>query len=301
MRVSTNAIYNTITNNLFRNSARLLNAQTKVATEKKINKLSDDPIGISKALDYRKRLGSIDQYKNNIAKGENKIQIMETTLDMITNLLTDAKDIAMDQSVGSTESSNRAIAAEQIDAIREQVLQLANTRIGGEYFFAGHKTRKPAFLNNGDYDGDTGEIKIIINENTKVKINITGEDLFPIDNPAPPGTGLNVFGVLDKLQDALEADPYDKSAISNQINPLAKARDQVNLVRAGSASAFQQLKTADEHLDRFKLRLEDMLSKTEDADLAQAIVELQFEERSYEASLAASGRVMQPSLLNFLK
>jgi flagellar hook-associated protein 3 FlgL len=294
MRVSSNAVYNTIIGNLSRNSERLLNAQVKVATGKKINRPSDDPIGIGKVLDYRKRLASVDQYQGNIAKGKARIQMTETTLGMVSNLLTDAKNIAMDQSAGSVESSDRAIAAEQIAVIREQVLQLANARLGGQYIFAGHKTHAPAFSDTGTYNGDSGEIKIIIEEESEVKINLTGEDIFGPD-------GSNVFDVLDDLQDALEAPVYVQSTVAAQGNLLAEARDKVNLARAGSASTFKHLESCDVMLDNFKLRIEDMLSKTEDADLATAIVELKFEERSYEASLAASARVMQPSLLNFLK
>ncbi|MBL0700780.1 MAG: flagellar hook-associated protein FlgL [Desulfosarcina sp.] len=293
MRVSSNAVYNTIIGNLSRNSERLLKAQVKVATEKRINRPSDDPIGIGKVLDYRKRLASIDQYQGNIAKGKTRIQMTETTLDFVSNLLTDAKNIAMDQSTGSTESSDREIAAEQIAAIREQVLQLANTRLGGEYIFAGHNTHEPAFSDTGSYDGDSGEKKIIIDENTEVKINLTGKEIF-----APDGS--NVFNALDALQAALE-EPYVQSTVAAQGNLIAEARDQVNLGRASSASTFKRLEGYDGMLDSFKFRIEDMLSKTEDADLATAIVELQFEERAYEASLAASARVMQPSLLNFLK
>ncbi|MCD6225325.1 MAG: flagellar hook-associated protein FlgL, partial [Deltaproteobacteria bacterium] len=252
MRVSSNAVYNTIIGNLFRNSERLLNAQVKVATEKRINKPSDDPAGMGKVLDYRKRLASIDQYQSNIAKGKTRIQMAETTLDMVSNLLTDAKNIAMDQSTGSVESSDRAIAAEQIASIREQVLQLANTRLGGEYIFAGHETSKPAFLGSGDYDGDLGEKKIIIDENTEVKINLTGEDIFPTTD------GTNVFDVMKKLQDALEESVYVQSTVAAQGNLLAEARDQVNLGRASSASTFKRLEGCDGMLDSFKLRIEDM-------------------------------------------
>ena len=295
MRVSSNAVYSTVMSNLFRNSERLLKAQVKVATEKRINKASDDPIGMGKVLDYRKRLASMDQYQDNISRGKTRIHMAETTLDMVADLLRDAKNIALDQSTGSVEGSNREIAAEQVVSIREQILQLANTRLGGEYIFAGHETHKPAFLNTGAYDGDSNEIKIIIGENTEVKINLTGEDIFPTT------AGANVFNVLDDLQAALEAPVYVQSDIADQAIPLAEARDQVNLARAGSSSAFKRLENYDSTLDSFKVRVKDMLSKTEDADMAQAIVELQFEERAYEASLAASARVMQPSLMSFLK
>ena len=297
MRVSSNAVYNTIIGNLFKNSERLLKAQVKVATEKRINKPSDDPIGMGKVLDYRKRLASIDQYQSNIAKGKAGIQMTETTLDMVSDLLNDAKEIAMEQSAGSVENATREIAAEQIAAIREQVLQLANTKLGGKYIFAGHKTDEPAFSDTGSYNGDSGKIKIIIDENTEVKINLTGEDIFPTTGSSDS----NAFTVLNKLQAALEASVYVQSEVADQANLLEEARDQVNLARASSASTFKRLESHDGMLDSFKLRIEDMLSKTEDADLATSIVELQFEERAYEAALSASARVMQPSLLDFLQ
>ena len=296
MRVSNNLMANTITGNISKNSERLLMAQIRVSTQKLINKPSDDPVGIGKVLDYRKTVSSIEQYKNNIAHAKTRIEVGETALGLIDELLIDAKNIAMNQSIGSNESPDRAIAAEQIKEIREQILQLINTNLRGNYIFAGQQSNKPAFSGNGDYDGDSEGISIIAGERMNVKINLTGEEIFPVD-----ADNRNVFYYLDHLQSALEADPYVMADIADQTVPLNEAHEQVNNARAFAASKFTRLGLAESTLNKLKLNVQNMLSSTEDADLAQAIVELQRQETAYEVTLASSAKVIQPNLLNFLR
>ena len=295
MRVSNNLMANTIAGNISKSSERLLMAQIRVSTQKLINKPSDDPIGIGKVLDYRKTLSSIEQYKNNIAHGKTRIEVGETALGLIDELLIDAKNIAMDQSVGSSETPSREVAAEQVKEIREQILQLINTKMGGSYIFAGQQTDKPAFLDDGSYDGDPEGISIVVGEGINIKINLTGEEIFP------SVAGINVFNVLDDLQAGLEADPYVMADIADQAAPLHEAHERVNDVRAFAASKFTRLELAENTLNKLKLNVENMLSSTEDADLAEAIVELQRQETAYEVTLASSARIIQPNLLNFLR
>jgi len=295
MRVTNNQMANAITGNLFANTRRLLKAQETVATEKSINRPSDDPVGMGKILDYRKTLSSNDQYSRNIVQGKSRIAIAETTLDMIDELLVDAKNIAMDQSSASVENANRAIAAEQVKQIKEQILQLANTKIQGNYMFAGFQSDQPAFAGDGTYNGDSGAINTIAGESTQIRVNSTGDEILI------SSSGVNVFDVLNNLQTALEIDPYVQSDISDQIQLLEDAHDQVNFVRAESASRYSRLETIEERLRIFKLNTENMLSGVEDADLVQAVVELRRQETAYEASLAAAAKVIDFSLLDFIR
>ena len=120
MRVSFNLMSNNVLGNLFRNSEKLLNAQRIVATGKMVNKPSDDPIAMGKILDYRKILSSIDQYKKNIVNGKTRIDVSLTVMDSVSQLLTDAKNIAIDQASANVENSNREVAAIQIKEIRDR-------------------------------------------------------------------------------------------------------------------------------------------------------------------------------------
>ncbi len=295
MRVSFNLMSNNVLGNLFRNSERLLNAQKTVATGKIVNKPSDDPIAMGEILDYRKTLSSIEQYKTNIVKGKSRIDVSLNVLDSVSKLLTDAKNIAVDQSASGSENDNREIAAIQIKEIRDQIYQLANTKLSGRYIFAGYESDKPAFLNDGSYDGDSGNINIIVGDNLKANVNATGDEIFI------SSSGANVFTILDNLQASLEADPYVQSDISDQIKPLDDARDQVNNVSAMLASKYTMMEFNEEKLKSIELNIEDMRSGVEDADMAEAIVSLQLQQTAYEVALAASSKLIQQSLMDFMR
>ena len=295
MRVSFNLMSNNILGNIFRNSEKLLNAQTTVATGKLINRPSDDPIAMGKILDYRKMLFSIDQYGQNIINGKTRIDVAETALNFVSELLTDAKNIAIDQSGSSVANNNKEIAAVQIKEIRDQIYQFANTRLSGRYIFAGHESDKPAFSNDGSYNGDSGDINIIVGDNLKTNVNATGDEIF-----ISPGDD-NIFNILDELQTALDDDPYVPSDVSDKIELLDDARNQVNNVSAMLASKYTMMEFNEEKLRNIKLNIENMRSGMEDADMAEAVVSLQLQETAYEVSLAASSKLIQQSLMDFLR
>lgn len=297
MRVTNKMMTDTVSANLFKQANRLLDAQEVVATEKLINRPSDDPIGMGKILDFRKAISSMDQYQKNVSQGKMWVEHTEIVLDEVNDLLNQAKEIAIIQSEGTSERDDRATAAQQVKNIYDQVMQLANTKLGGRYMFAGHETSTVPFTRdaayNATYNGDAGEVRIIIGENTDLDVNADGLQVF--DN------GTDTFDVLRQLKDALENPVYNQANISNQIQPLIGAGTQVESVRSEGAANFTRLELTENQLKILKLNVENMLSETENADMAQAIVKLKNEETAYETALAVAARVIQPSLINFLK
>ena len=296
MRVTNKMMTDTVSANLFKQANRLLDAQEVVATEKLINRPSDDPIGMGKILDFRKAISSMDQYQKNVSQGKMWVEHTEIVLDEVNDLLNQAKEIAIIQSEGTSERDDRATAAQQVKNIYDQVMQLANTKLGGRYMFAGHETSTVPFTRdaayNATYNGDAGEVRIIIGENTDLDVNADGLQVF--DN------GTDTFDVLRQLKDALENPVYNQANISNQIQPLIGAGTQVESVRSEGAANFTRLELTENQLKILKLNVENMLSETENADMAQAIVKLKNEETAYETALAVAARVIQPSLINFL-
>jgi len=296
MRVTNRLMADTVLNSLYKNAQQLLKLQEMVSSEKRINRPSDDPIGMGKILDYRKVLSSIDQYNTNITHGKTQIDLTESCLEAIDDLVLKARRIAVEQSAGELE--NRPTAAQEVKNIYDQILQLANTRLGDSYILSGHQTDTAPFSRDADYnatyDGDDGDIRIIVGDNLDIKINVTGEDALR--------SGVDVFDALRDLINGLE-DPDTTAGtaqIATQITPLSNALDQIKDVRAEAASTFIQLETTENQLANFKLNVEDMLSDTEDVDMAQAIVELQIQKTAYETSLATAAEILQRSLIDFL-
>lgn len=297
MRLTNRLMADTVLNSLYKNTQQLLKLQEMVSSQKRINRPSDDPIGMRKILDYRKVLSSIDQYKTNITHGKTQIDLTESCLEAIDDLVLKARRIAVEQSAGELE--NRPTAAQEVKNIYDQILQLANTKLGDTYILSGHQTDTAPFSRDADYNatyhGDDGDKRIIVGDNLNIKINVTGEDALR--------SGVDVFDSLRDLINGLEnPDTTAGTAqIATQITPLSNALDQIKAVRSEAASTFIQLETTENQLANFKLNIEDMLSDTEDADMAQAIVELQIQQTAYETSLATAARILQRSLMDFLR
>lgn len=295
MRITNNTMANTAMINLFKSSERLAKFQEIVSSQKRINRPSDDPVGMGKILEYRKRLSSIEQNFRNIINGKMRIDITETSLGAIDELINKVKNTAVEQSTGDLDS--RQIAIQDVKATYDQIMQLANTKLGSSYIFAGHQTDTSPFTRDGSYNatyaGDDGDMQVIVTGDMTVKINTTGEDAFV--------AGTNLFDVLRDLITALEAPVYDPAAVAAQIQPLADVEKQLETVRAEGATNYNRLDIAENQLSRLKIDLEDMLYETENADMVKAVIDLQMQETAYQTSLATAARIIQPSLIDFLR
>ncbi|MCF8128888.1 MAG: hypothetical protein K9N10_10270 [Deltaproteobacteria bacterium] len=153
-------------------------------------------------------------------------------------------------------------------------------------------------LHTVKYNGDDGDLDFIVSKTLKIKGNATGDDVFTGDSLTD---GVNVFDLLKELKDAFNAPTSDPVWINNIKDNLIKGYDQVQNAAVDFSVAYTRLESTENYWSRFKLTVENMLSETEDADLAQAIVELQHQETVYEASLAASAKLFNQSLIDFLR
>jgi len=149
-----------------------------------------------------------------------------------------------------------------------------------------------------EYVGDNGKTNVIVGEGAQVRINLTGDDLF---TGAAVASGTNVFDDLKALKDALEADPFVASAVSNLADNLAKGVNQVEGAGVSQSITYKRLETTENHWVKFKDSVVNMLSRIEDADLATAIVELQAQETAYETALATAAKMFnRRSLIDFI-
>ena len=401
MRVSNKQMASIVKGDLLRNAQLLLKSRERVATQKLINRPSDDPTGMGKVLDYRKTISSIDQYSKNATTAKNRTEFTGTLMESVFDLLDQAKQIASEQSVETTPESRQG-AAQQVEGIYDQILGIANTKYGDAYLFAGHGTDTIPFprdevttvaeadlnggasfnisssstdyyvwydisgdpgipgrtgimvditsgdsadqvatatrdainleadfsaagsdsavtitspavggeaiqitdynsgfsLQNANYNGDDGNVNVIVGEDAQVKINLTGDELF---TGAAVTGGTNVFDDLKDLKDALEASPFVASDVSDLADNLMKGINQIQAAVIRQSITKSRLETTEIHWGKFRADFVNMLSKVEDADLATAIVELQTQETAYEVSLATAGKMLnKKSLVNFL-
>jgi len=295
MRVTHKQTSDMVNTHLMKRTEAIQTLQKQIYTGKQINKVSDDPIKTGNILDYRETMSSIDQYMRNINQGANWLRTTDATLGEIDDLMVRCKELAVYQSTETATSTTRAITAEEVSHIYDQIIQLANTKIENRYIFSGHQTADEPFSRDGSYTatyaGDTGEIRIIIGESVDMLLNLDGEQVFNSDE--------DLFDVVRDIKDAMEAD--DSEAIALQIDRLNTVTTQLSNARAKAGARLNRLETAEQHWSSFRLSTQEMLSETEDADLVQVFAELQTQEAAYEASLATTASLIQPNLLQFLR
>jgi flagellar hook-associated protein 3 FlgL len=289
MRITNQMMTTTIKRNVFRQSEQLLRNQEVLSSGKRINRPSDDPVGIGKVLDYRQSLSSFQQYDRNIQQAKNRIEFMETTLEGVEDLIIDAKNWAVNQAGSATADRDAAISS--VQNIKEQILQLANSKMGSNYIFSGFQTNAPAFDATGNYNGDNGYFSVLTSDNAEMQIEADGSRVFQ-------GTE-DVFAALDDLLLGLQTD--DVVMIDTQIDRLLGAQDQVQKVRAESGAHYQQLELSENQMAKLKMTVEELLDRTEKASVEEAIINLKNQEMAYEITLNTSARIVQPTLMNFLR
>ena len=306
MRVTNNMMTNNMMSQIHRLNEELLAVQEKISSQKRINRPSDDPLGTSRVMDYRSSIAAIDQYQDNITTAKTRIEFSESVLGFVDDLLAQARAVAQESSDPDISAGKRRLAADTVKDIYDQIMQMANSKYGNAYIFSGHKSDTEPYVRDAayaaTYQGDDGEARFIIGENSTVSVEANGENIF---NPDRDGDGntdagaVDIFLQLKNLIDGLEnADP---AAIQATIEPLWDAREQVNNVRSELGPKIDRLNMNENYWANLRPQLRQAITDIEDADLPKAAMELQTLELSYQTTLATTAKIIQPTLMDFLK
>jgi len=308
MRITHNTITNQSAADLQKNMRRLEQSHTKVSSRRKINRPSDDPIEAERSLGYRKRLGEITQHLRNIDDASAHLNQTEAVLNEANNSLIRLKDLTLQMASDTVSEKERASAAAEVRNIKEHLLQLSNTKLGGQYIFAGGKTSTRPFEElNGkisvlggctpspktkiEYRGDTTIRLREIDVETTIPINIPGSQIF--------GTSTSgIFASLSDLEKALNENSIP--SISECLDDIDAYTETIITARARIASWTNRAESTRDSLQEIELNVTKSLSQTEDVDLVEAITELLSNDNAYKAALASTARVIRPSLLDFL-
>lgn len=301
MRITQRMMANQVNSNLSRNVEKLLNTQSHISSGKRIMRASDDPVGISKSLGYHKMLDSMDQYVRNISNARSGLEAGESALADINEAMNRARELTVAQATGTASAESRNAAAQEVRQIRDQLIQLANTKQGDRYMFGGRNTDVPPYdsadPDNASFNGDGGEFSVMIADAVSMDVAVSGEEAFSSVDPL--SIKKDPVVVLTGLITDLEAN--DESAISGHLDSLDQAMTQITNERSNVGAKLNRLDSTEAHLEIYKLNFSQMLSDTEDLDLTQAVTDLTAQQSAYQASLASAAKIIQPSLLDYLR
>ncbi|MBW1849352.1 MAG: flagellar hook-associated protein FlgL [Deltaproteobacteria bacterium] len=287
MRVASKTIYDMVKYNLGKISEGLNDANKVVSTGKRISDLSDDPVGLTQALNIKSTLSNFEQLGRNISMGKSWLTASESAMSNVQDQISDAKTLCVQMATATIGASERISASGTVQNMLEEVISLANTELNGSYIFSGSKTDTVPFSQDGTYNGDNNPFTIKIGKDASVQVGSDGEAVF--------GT---IFNTLSDLKNALGANDVD--GIQTAMGNLDTHFDHVSNKISDVGSKMLRMEIKENIFQDLKISNTKRLSKIEDADITEAIVDLQSKEFAYQAALSSSAKVMGMSLFDYM-
>ena len=275
---------------------RLTDLQLQLATSKRINKPSDDPVGIRQSLRLRAESLKSDDYQANIETSTGFLNTADSAYAGMTSLLQEVKALAVQGGNDTLDAAVRATLGSQVNNSLKRLIDLANTQHDGRYVFAGAATTTQPFALSAagdrvDYSGAEENFAVQISPASTTPVSQVGSALF--QKPA------DMFKALIDLRDALVAN--DGSAIRALIGDVDAAHDQVASHFGELGGRQQRLEMTLNQLQDVQINLDELVSQIEDADLAEVIAKFQAGQVALQAGLQAGARVSQQTLLDYLQ
>lgn len=296
MRVTNNMLVMDFMNNYNKNLERLQKDQNMLSTGEKVSKPSDDPVAVASILRIKTEIARNNAYTKNTDDAKSWLSLTDTALGQIGDMLQNARELAVQGSNGTLTQSDMQNLAAQVDQLKQQIIQVGNTQYNGRYIFAGYKTdTKPFSDTSNGYAGDNGAIKFEIGAGgNTIQVNVTGDKVFDVSS----GTS-QLLTVMDNLSNALRSG--DNQTVSNIIGDIDNQIQNILSIRADAGAKSNRVDLTANRLSSDNYNFTALLSKNQDADIAQVITNLKMDDNVYRASLAAGAMIIQPSLVDFLR
>ncbi|WP_066465490.1 flagellar hook-associated protein FlgL [Sanguibacter suarezii] len=299
-RVTHQSTQRTSLANLQANLTKMANLQAQASSGKLITKASDDPAKAADAMALRKEERAATQFARNVQDGVSWLNTTDTALTTSVAFLQRARDLVVQgANTGAMNAESREAIAVELEGITRALAGQANTTFLGRSVFAGTADGAAFTETDGVYTfaGAGGAVERRVGTGTTVRVDTDGSKAFGSDTD-PNSADPTVFAVLSDIVKTLRDPNGDVASGIDKID----SRMASMLSQAASVGArTNQLTVAQENLTTKIMTLKSDISGVEDIDLAQTLIELQMQEVAYQAALGATSRVLQPSLLDYLR
>ncbi len=307
MRVTDKIMSDQMRTSVMGNRDKLFVIQQKIAENRKLVYLSDDPRASEKVSQLKATQAEMEQFKRNISFGKASLDMTLNALDGMSELLVRARELAVQFSGSDYNAQDRQIAANEVDEIYKQMVSYANTKNGSDYLFSGFNSNVAAYSSDyasgqyGVWQGDTGTKVVRIGPGETMAINEPGVSIFGTRASAgpPPVAGSGVMEDLDAFRTALRNN--DIAGIQNALATMDTAMQTVQQSQAAIGTRIKHMEIADTALTTLSNVVTTQISDLQDLDIAEVSTELTKQEAILQAAIQVAGRISSMSLLDALQ
>jgi flagellar hook-associated protein 3 FlgL len=275
-------------------------AETQMTTGLKINAVSDAPDQIASLYETRSQLAQTQQIGTNLGRVTAEVNTAESTISSAVTLIERAQTLASQGDTGTATASTRQTIAGELGSIMQQLVSAANTSVGGRFIFAGDSDQHAPYSIDlaqanpvSSYQGSGATRQIQGADGTTFSVAQTAQTIF--DDP----TGQqNIFSSINNLRIALLSN--DQTAIDAAMPKMQSVGTYLNQQLAFYGTVQNRVTTETDFGANYETQLKTQLSGMQDADLAQAVTELQQAQTQQTAALTARAHLPKTSLFDFL-
>ncbi|WP_243290287.1 flagellar hook-associated protein FlgL [Bacillus sp. FJAT-47783] len=291
MRVTQSMLAQNSLRNLSSSYGKLGKYQDQLATGKKITRPSDDPVVAMKGMYYRTNLTEVEQYKRNISEIYQWMENSEAGIEHTNKALQRARELLVQAANGSNSESERKAIASEIKQIKSDIVNVANTQVAGRYIFNGTKTDEAPVTDGNPpvVHMNTEPFMVEVSKGVKLQANINANKVF----------NQGLFDTLQSIETALETN--DSDSLHDLIGQLDDHVEQLNAEWAELGARYNRVEFVDNRTQNQEVIASRILSDNEDADMEKVIMDLKTQESIHRAALAAGSRIIQPTLVDFLR
>lgn len=312
MRITNNTLTGNYLRNLNKNLEKMHKTQNQLSSLKEVSKPSDDPMLVSKIMNLRQNIQANEQYKKNINDSLGWANTADGALNDVSATLLRARELIQYGANGSLSDTDRSALKDEVDMLQNQLAQVLNTNYDGRYIFGGQKTMTPPYgeyvepvpapeppltvIPDIEYKGDSGIIKREIAQGVDINIEADGRGITQVN-------GKDLFVLLKNVSNALkDGNPSSLDKLSGEyLGEIDLHVDNVIRFRTKMGANANRLEAAKQRNESENLGLKTNLSTSEDIDLAEKMMEYSMMSTSYQASLSVGAKILQSSLLDYIR
>lgn len=269
-------------------------SQSQLTSGKMIQRPSDDPVGVGRALSLQESIDQNTQYQRNVDAARSFLSATETNMRSILDLLQRARELAVQGSSDTLSTNDLQAIGQEVDELLKEGVQLGNGKYQNFYLFGGtNEATAPYTLVSGANVSVTppispGAINREIGVGQRIQINVPGDTVLP-----------SVFNALAALRNA--ATNLTPTDVRSTISQLDSALDDLLGGLDGVGAKLNRLEDTQQRYQDVDVNFRGLLSQVQDTDIASAVTELQVQQTAYQAALATGAQILQPSLIDFLR
>lgn len=291
MRVTQSEICRSLLSDMGKLNEDLVRFSRQVSTGKRLNQLQDSPSGSAELVSLANLDSDIDQYRFNADAGTLYLSAADSALNEVNNLATSIYSKGSQAASDIISDDVRTALANEIRSLRDQIVAMANSEVRGRYIFAGSEVSADPFLIQGDfitYQGDNTVNALCVDAGAEVQMNYSGNAVFN-----------STFAAISSLLTAIDGN--DAAGIQTALRQFSPALSDLSKVRAQVGSNMNVLQNVQSRLELRGTSVREQRSRIEDANMAQAAVQLKQTQTALDAAMSAAGSVLtQRNLFDIL-